>query len=733
MQNLKIELENCYGISCLRHEFNFTPSRSYSVYAPNGFMKTSLAKTFADLSKGRPSSDQIFPERQVKRIIKDENSADLDPDSIFVIEPYNKDFSSEKSSLLLVNQDIKSSYDSALEQIDEKKNSIIKRLKQLSGLTGRSITPETEILSCFGETSIFDALENISNSAISNPQTKFSDIIYCEIFNDKTLALLRTGQIKTQIQEYIDQYNDLISKSGVLNKSFNHHNASSIQKGLSESGFFSANHTLNISNGSTKEEVFTSDRLSEVIEDEKKRILSNEALLSKFDAIDKKLSNAELRKFRDYLFDNREIVPELSDFEGLRRSLWINYLSINIDLIKDFISVYSAAKLIIKDSIEAAKNEQTAWEEVVEQFKGRFSVPFQVSVSNQEEVILKGIAPTLSFTFEDHRGSKQVDRDSLLKVLSQGERRALYILNIIFEINARTKSGTKTLLIVDDIADSFDYKNKYAIVEYLKDVSDNSNFCSIFLTHNFDFYRTISGRLNIPRSCRLHASRSSSELKLLQEKYQQKVPFEVWKTNLHDHTCIIASIPFVRNLAQYCGYYPEYLKLTSLLHYKDDTSSIAVRDLEAIFKIILKDIQNVALPEPAKSVAELTFETAEIILAEPSETAELESKIVLSIAIRLAAERLMVHRIADPEFVKSITSNQTIHLISKFKSLFPSEKPLLQLLEQVNLMTPENIHLNSFMYEPILDMSAGHLKQLFIDLTAIPIPAPSLTTSILPT
>jgi hypothetical protein len=28
-------------------------------------------------------------------------------------------------------------------------------------------------------------------------------------------------------------------------------------------------------------------------------------------------------------------------------------------------------------------------------------------------------------------------------------------------------------------------------------------------------------------------------------------------------------------------------------------------------------------------------------------------------------------------------------------------------------MTPENIHLNSFMYEPILDMGNVHLKELY--------------------
>ena len=30
------------------------------------------------------------------------------------------------------------------------------------------------------------------------------------------------------------------------------------------------------------------------------------------------------------------------------------------------------------------------------------------------------------------------------------------------------------LIIFDDIADSFDYKNKYAIIEYLKDIKDES-------------------------------------------------------------------------------------------------------------------------------------------------------------------------------------------------------------------------------------------------------------------
>jgi wobble nucleotide-excising tRNase len=101
-------------------------------------------------------------------------------------------------------------------------------------------------------------------------------------------------------------------------------------------------------------------------------------------------------------------------------------------------------------------------------FNERFTVPFTLEVSNQEDVILKGTKPEISFGFKEDAQPKPVDRKLLLEVLSQGEKRALYILNILFEINARRKQGQETLVIADDIADSFDYKNKYAIVEYLK-------------------------------------------------------------------------------------------------------------------------------------------------------------------------------------------------------------------------------------------------------------------------
>ncbi len=53
-------------------------------------------------------------------------------------------------------------------------------------------------------------------------------------------------------------------------------------------------------------------------------------------------------------------------------------------------------------------------------------------------------------------------------------------------------------------------------------------------------------------------------------------PFKYFKDNLHiNNKILIASISFVRNLAEYSGINEEYKKLTSLLHIKSDTYDLS--------------------------------------------------------------------------------------------------------------------------------------------------------------
>ena len=721
MQKLKINLENCYGIRDLKFEFNFQPKNSFAIYAPNGFMKTSLSKTILDFSKKKETKDLVFTDRTTIREITNEIGNEIDPENTFVIEPYNEDFSSEKTSLLLVNPEIKRKHDEALRKIESTKDELVKQLKVRSGVTGRTVTPESEILKVFPHDSIYDAIESFSRQENDPEHENLLKLSYSEIFNEKTLSFLESGKIKDQIQEYIEKYNELVTASPVLSKQFNHYHAKTVQKNLSDNGFFAANHKIRLYNSSTQThgDVDTSDALNKLIDDEKQKIFKGSDLTKKFEAIDSKLTTVELRKFRDYLFEHQEIIPRLSEFRQFQKDLWIAYILNEASLLQAFISEYSTGKVVIKQAIQAAKDERTEWETVVDQFNKRFTVPFKLEISNQANVILKEQDPSIAFKFEEGGESRQIDKKQLLSVLSQGEKRALYILNILFEINVRMKGTSSTLLIVDDIADSFDYKNKYAIIEYLHDVQNSAKFNSIFLSHNFDFYRTISSRLGILDSHRLFVEKNIHGITLVKETYQRD-PFKLWTKNLDNPRYLIASIAFVRNLADYCRYKTEYNKLTSLLHEKQDSSSIYVKDLEDIYRKILQSLSVTPLPNQCKPVFELVFEQAEIISLEHTSSAELESKIILAIACRLLAERFMIRKINDQEFVSSIKKDQTRALYDKFRSKFLNvEIDAIKILDQVNLMTPENIHLNSFMYEPILDMSPDNLKTLYSNIKSL--------------
>ena len=88
-----------------------------------------------------------------------------------------------------------------------------------------------------------------------------------------------------------------------------------------------------------------------------------------------------------------------------------------------------------------------------------------------------------------------------------------------------------------------------------------------------------------------------------------------------------------------------------------------------------------------------------------------EPKIILSIASRIKAEEYIWSQIDDKS---EISKYQTGKLLQRFKNQYTDTLPeKTSVLEEVNLVTPENIHLNSFMFEPIIDLSLTHLKKIY--------------------
>ena len=721
MKKLHIDLEYCYGIKKLETEFDFeTNGNVFAIYAPNGSMKTSLANTFRDVSKGNTSSDRIWEENPTKRVIQDEKGAELEPASVFVIEPYNEGYRSDRISTLLVNDELKKRYEAIYKKIDEKSEILIGELKIPAG-TNKEIREQLSFSITHDSNDFFRALGRVKDEVENDAETLLGEVVYADIFNPKVKPVLEDPEFISKIKEYIQTYDDLMSKSTFFRKGvFTHNNASAIAKNLNSNGFFKADHSIYLRINDEKTEVTSMEDLESAIQTEKNLILTDDSLKSAFEEIDKQLQkNVDLKKFRECLEQNQVVLNELTNLPRLNQKLWVQYLIRSKSAYQDLLSSYNDGKEKIAEIVDEAKAEQTKWAEVISIFNERFSVPFVVRMDNQENVILKSDAPSICFDFLEDSDDKTspsapVNEEDLKIYLSNGERRALYILNIIFEIEARKTAGQHTLFVVDDIADSFDYKNKYAIIEYLAEVSANDGFQQLILSHNFDFYRTVSSRLNLKRSNRILVSKEKGKVTLHPETYQKSSPFSHWRKNLSQNPVLIASIPLIRNLAEFSGDDDSYTKLTSLLHVKSDTDQFSVRNLEGMIKTVLRDQKTLLLPNPAMIVKDLIYQVANEIVSDLTETATLENKIALSIAIRLKAEDFMISKIDDEQFWHNISSNQTITLIKRYKTDFPAEKESIKILDQVNLMTPENIHLNSFMYEPILDLSAQHLKRLFI-------------------
>jgi energy-coupling factor transporter ATP-binding protein EcfA2 len=342
-----------------------------------------------------------------------------------------------------------------------------------------------------------------------------------------------------------------------------------------------------------------------------------------------------------------------------------------------------------------------------------------VGVKNKAEVMVgTDDIPQIEFTYREPSGeTARIEKEALLNILSNGEKKALYILNVLFEIETRKKAVQKTLIIVDDLADSFDYQNKYAIIHYLKDISENLPFKLIIMTHNFDFFRTIQSRF-VGYNQSLMAMKEDSGITLT-VAVGFKNPFGEWKKHFFDDPKMkIASICFIRNLVEYTKNEkdPDYLKLTSLLHQKSDTKTITIDDLDKIFTGVF-GIAGASKNPKALACDVIEKEAQEIVKGKGA--INLEGKIVLAIATRLAAEKFLIAKIADQNFVDAIQSVQTPRLAEEFKKKFPKEAEVFKVIDRVLVVTPENIHLNSFMYEPIIDMSGDQLRRLYGDVVSL--------------
>lgn len=721
--NLSIDLKYCYGINSLKHNFAFT-SNTFLIYASNGSMKSSLAQTFDDISEGKKDikpRDRYFKDRPSKYEILSDGKP-INPKSVLVIHPYNSGLDTDAIGRVLVNEKLKKDYKDSQSKILEAKDELFGHVEQMAGLTKSEI--EIEIHKTYMKTgkTIFQVLEDIESDVHGKDLANRSSIPFSELAPPRVRDLLNSTVFQNKLQDYIKIYEDLVENTRFFKKDFNHFNADAVLKALDGNGYFGS-HSINLKSQTGPTEVSSAEELKKIFQEERLSVLDNERLKTVFEPIEKLLSTGELRKFRNFLFENRQLVPELKSPSTFKKTLWTSYFQKERVRFDHLLKIYRSSKSTIEEITKQAAEEAPLWKAVVEQFVKRFNPPFRLEIENQQDVILKTEVPSLSFYFTDKKKGEEskTDHNSLEKYLSQGEKRALYILNIIFKIERKKFENENVLLIVDDIADSFDYKNKYAIAQYLIDNHKNEKIKSIILTHNFDFYRMLSTRLYDEDPILLFTQSSKEETTLRPSTEMEMDPFKFLKKSLKatpttDNSAFLPLLPFIRNLVEYqkSNAHPTYEVLTEIMHAKPNSETIKVSDITKHYKEVLDlDIDS----KDETSIQNLIISEAKKIVQSENEL-NLGEKIVASMAIRVLAERFMLSKISIPEKKLKEMKNPTPRLAAKYKSQYDGT-PESKIIDKVCLMTPENIHINSFMYEPLIDISSWHLKELLSEVESM--------------
>ena len=156
---------------------------------------------------------------------------------------------------------------------------------------------------------------------------------------------------------------------------------------------------------------------------------------------------------------------------------------------------------------------------------------------------------------------------------------------------------------------------------------------------------------------------------------------------------MLGSIPFYRNICDYLGKEDELNKLTCLLHIKKTPIETETTSFGDICRLLFT-VSHIEIEPNNQEECYLTvlYNQANSISSCDNDDLAIEEKEVLAIA---KAEVLK----AEAE-IKDLSK--------KCKEYCSDDEK--KVIEEINIITPDSIHLNSFMFEPLIDVSGWELK-----------------------
>ena len=136
MNTLKLEMENCYGIQKIQQDIDFSKNNVAVIYAPNGTMKSSFAKTFEAIRDGKTVEEKVYGCKS-KYSITDETSTAISPESIMVINPFDEN-AYENQGTLMANETLRRQYIQIYKSIDQSREAMFGKIKASLKYSSRS-------------------------------------------------------------------------------------------------------------------------------------------------------------------------------------------------------------------------------------------------------------------------------------------------------------------------------------------------------------------------------------------------------------------------------------------------------------------------------------------------------------------------------------------------------------------------------------------------------------------
>lgn len=697
-------VENAFGIKSLHLNLE-NDKKMYQelIYSKNGSFKTSFSNTLYNLSNGTLENvfDRLTDEKAILDISILENGKEIKKfDNRFVV--FSREIYEQHSKLL-------SDYSSELETLTiDKKNSeyinellteetIEIKLQVDNYLKGTGLNFEI-LLNMFSnlDDGYLDRIIQLLNTIINHEAQDISEINIKKIYQ-KAYDIVDQSEFQSKISNYIRVLENKINAQ-LFDKDFNENNCLQFINNVDKAKYLSETKSRGLF---LKDKVYYDiDEVKKIFEEEIKKISKDPEIIEQSKEITKLIGTAkESECLKESIQKKPLLVKQLS---AGRKNILLSYLkSSSIDY-NYWLEVVKKAKKELNNVLKIAQDKQTNFERAIEIYKNRFHPIFDIKIVNKAESMLGIKTPTITF-YHNRYCDIPVSETKLSQILSSGEKTTLNILKFIVEYENCKKYHP--FIILDDIVETFDYSNRYAFMEYINDLV-NLDIPTIVMTHNFEFYRTISKR--IPKLRKSVASANYNGVVDIQTNNRINKNMEnVLKcSNIYDFFC---AIPYLREIKTIL--LEDTKILDSCLHYKEDTSKLQIKDI--LLQFPSNAIKNLKIDENVNYMKKL-FEIADNLSR--FDDFDIVKKTILSLSCRLLIERKII--VNNFNLLTNINTNQTAQLLDLYgEKLFPDVK---KNLEAVQLSTPEFIHANTFMYEPLIDIDGKYLFDLYNQIKKIP-------------